>query len=428
MVAQLTAGKGDPSADLSRLSLAFTEHAPLPMATVEGATHIVRYVNPAFCRLMDKATKQLVGKPMCDLLPEKDECMTSLDRVCQTQEPESHTEQEDSKVHSLFWSYTMWPVLLHKHSAGVMIQVIETAKVHEKMVAMNEALIVGSVRQHELTEAAGSLNAQLQREIAARKETTETLARAQGQLTDRAMQLEVLVAERTAALRETVGELESFSYSIAHDMRAPLRAMAAFARLVQTEHSGQLDETGRDLLGRVVSASQRLDRLTTDVLHYSSVTRQELKLEPVDLEKLVEEAIRNQPEFQRPHAYIDIRTPLFSVIAHEPSLMQCVNNLLSNAVKFVPHGIVPRVTVRSEPVGQEVRLWFEDNGIGISADDRERIFALFGRLHPVAEFEGTGIGLTIVRKAAERMGGTVGVESEPGHGSRFWIQLKRSEE
>jgi signal transduction histidine kinase len=416
-----------PTPDLSNLCLAVTEHAPLPMATVEGATHIIRYVNPAFCRLMDKPREQLLGKPIFKLLPAKDECVTLLDRVFRTKKPESHIEQEHSRPHPVFWSYLMWPVLTDELLVGVMIQVTETAEVHGKTVAMNEALLLGAVRQHELTEAADLLNAQLHREIIARKQTAETLARAQGQLADRALQLEALVAERTARLQETVGELEAFSYSIAHDLRAPLRAMTNFARIVQTEHGGQLDETGKDLLGRIVSAAHRLDHLIVDVLNYSSVSRRELELQPVDLEKLLEEAIRNEPAFQAPQAQIKIQAPLPSVLAHEPSLMQCATNLLSNAVKFVLPGVVPRVTVRGELLAEDVRLWFEDNGIGISSADKERIFALFGRLNPVAEFEGTGIGLAIVRKAAERMGGKFGVESEPGQGSRFWIQLKRIE-
>jgi two-component system, NtrC family, sensor kinase len=97
--------------DLSSLCLAITEHAPLPMATVEGASHIVRYVNPAFCRLLDKPSEQLVGIPFCEMLPERDECVTLLDRVFRTGKPESHTEQEHSKPHPGFWSFTMWPVL-----------------------------------------------------------------------------------------------------------------------------------------------------------------------------------------------------------------------------------------------------------------------------------------------------------------------------
>ena len=159
--------------DLSSLCLAITEHAPLPMATVEGASHIVRYVNPAFCRLMDKPAEQLVGKPFAEMLPEKDVCVTLLDRVFRTGKSESHTEQQHSKPHSVFWTYTMWPVLADELPVGVMIQVTETAQFHEKTVAMNEALMLGSVRQHELTEASENLNAQLRTEITERKQAEQ---------------------------------------------------------------------------------------------------------------------------------------------------------------------------------------------------------------------------------------------------------------
>jgi PAS domain S-box-containing protein len=148
------------------------------MAMVEGASHIVRYVNPAFCRLMDKPTEQLVGKPFCEMLPERAECVTLLDRVFRTGKPESHTEQEHSKPHPGFWSFTMWPVLADERPVGVMIQVTETAQFHEKTLAMNEALMLGSLRQHELTEAADSLNVQLQSEIAERKQAEEALHKA----------------------------------------------------------------------------------------------------------------------------------------------------------------------------------------------------------------------------------------------------------
>jgi signal transduction histidine kinase len=265
-------------------------------------------------------------------------------------------------------------------------------------------------------------------DITQRRKSEEALRAAQSTLADRAGHLERLVAERTAKLQETVAELESYSYSIAHDMRAPLRSMSSFARLVQTEHGEQLDEVGKKHLGRVIAAAQRLDHLVTDVLNYSSVSRRKLDLRTVDLEKLLDEAIHNEPAFQSPRAEIEIQHPLHKVTAHEPSLMQVVNNLLSNAVKFVLPGVVPRVTVRSEVVNDDVRLWFEDNGIGIAPGDKERVFSLFGRLNPASEFEGTGIGLTIVRKAVERMDGKVGVESDRGNGSRFWIQLKPGED
>jgi PAS domain S-box-containing protein len=161
--------------DLASLCLAITEHAPLPMATVEGATHLVRYANPAFCRLMDRPMEQLVGKPLSELLPEKDECVTLLDRVFRTGKPESHTEREDSKPHPVFWSYTMWPVQADEQLVGVMIQVTETAQFHETTLAMNEALIIGSVRQHELAAAAEDLNDQLRAEMTERKHAEDAL-------------------------------------------------------------------------------------------------------------------------------------------------------------------------------------------------------------------------------------------------------------
>ena len=168
MAVELTSRAADQP-DLSSVCLAIAEHAPLPMVMVEGASHIVCYVNPAFCRLMDKPAKQLVGKPFAEMLLEKDVCVTLLDRVFRTGKSESHTEQQHSKPHSVFWTYTMWPLLADELPVGVMIQVTETTQFHEKTLAMNEALMLGSLRQHELTEAANSLNVQLQDEITERK-------------------------------------------------------------------------------------------------------------------------------------------------------------------------------------------------------------------------------------------------------------------
>jgi two-component system CheB/CheR fusion protein len=166
----------DPVFDLPSLCLAITEHAPLPIAMVEGATHIVRYANPAFCRLMDEPAEKLIGKPLSELLPEKDECITLLDRVFRARRAESHIEQDDSKLHPVFWSYTMWPVLQDEGLVGVMLQVTETAEVHGKTLAMNEALMLGSIRQHELAEAAEKLNTQLRVEVASRERIAAELS------------------------------------------------------------------------------------------------------------------------------------------------------------------------------------------------------------------------------------------------------------
>jgi two-component sensor histidine kinase len=155
------------------LDLSIIEHAPFPMAAVEGTSHILRYVNPAFCRLLDKPSEQLVGLPFCKVMPETDECVTWLDRVVRTGQPESHRDQEHSKPRPGFWSLALWPVLTGERPVGVMIQVTETAQSGEKTVAMNEALVLGSLRQHELNEVADLLNAELGKEIAERKRAEE---------------------------------------------------------------------------------------------------------------------------------------------------------------------------------------------------------------------------------------------------------------
>ena len=256
--------------------------------------------------------------------------------------------------------------------------------------------------------------------------TAGELAKLQGQLANRAAQLESQVAERTASLQGTVHELESFSYSVMHDLRAPLRAMISFGELLQEEQAGRMDEIGRNYLDRILAAARRLDRLTRDILSYSQVPRQALLLEPVDVEKLARDLICDFPDFQRPRAEIEIRAPLHDVLAHGPSLGQCFTNLLANAVKFVPPGTVPRILIRTELIDDAVRIWFEDNGIGVAEQDQKRIFRIFERVHPTTLYQGTGIGLAIVRKTVERMGGTIGIESAPGSGSRFWIQLPRA--
>lgn len=163
--------------DLSSLRLAIIEHAPVPMAAVEGSGHIVRHANSLFCRLLDKRSEQLVGMPFSEVMPDRNECVRLLDRVFRTGKPGSHTEQEHSKPEPVFRSFTMWPVLTDERPTGVVIQVTETAQSHEKLLTMNQALMLGSLHQHELTEVADSLNIKLKTEIAERERVEAALRR-----------------------------------------------------------------------------------------------------------------------------------------------------------------------------------------------------------------------------------------------------------
>jgi PAS domain S-box-containing protein len=241
-------------------------------------------------------------------------------------------------------------------------------------------------------------------------------------LQSQAQHLEELVRARTERLQEVVLELESFSYTIAHDLRGPLRAMNGFASALLEEYAPRLDNTARDYLKRITGAAHRMDRLICDVLDYSKITRQNYQAEPVDLDPLIDGILETYPALQGEHGKIQVERPLPVVMGSAPLLVQCFSNLVGNAVKFVPAGRRPEVRVWSEPrENARVRLWVEDNGIGIPREDLPRIFGLFQRLDKT--FEGTGIGLAIVSRAVERMGGTLGVESKPGEGSRFWLEL-----
>ena len=217
--------------------------------------------------------------------------------------------------------------------------------------------------------------------------------------------------------------MEEFSYSVSHDLRGPLRAMNMYAEALLEDYASQLDDTGKGYLERIRRSSVRMEKLTQDVLTYSRVARTQVELARIDVERLIGDVVNQYVELQRPQADVEIDEPLYPVIGHEASLGQCLSNLLSNAAKFVPAGTRPRIRVRTERQGARVRIWVEDNGIGIKPQYQDKLFHVFERLPTGGHYEGTGIGLAIVRKATEKMGGSCGVYSDGEHGSRFWLEL-----
>lgn len=249
-------------------------------------------------------------------------------------------------------------------------------------------------------------------------------------------QLEQLVQERTARLRELVGELEHFSYSITHDMRAPLRGMIGYAELLAKAGAAGQEQDAQRFVERIRTSAERMDHLITDALNYSRALRQELALSPVDLGALLRGMLDSYPELQPSQARIEIRGELPRVMGNPAALTQCFSNLLGNAVKFVKPGEKPEIVIWAEvveapetrrhgDVAPWVRIWVEDKGIGIAESMLGRVFDMFSRGQ--STYEGTGIGLALVRKVADRMGGKVGVESEEGDGSRFWVELESAE-
>jgi PAS domain S-box-containing protein len=259
-------------------------------------------------------------------------------------------------------------------------------------------------------------------------------------ITDRKLAGEILertVADRTVELQEIIGELEAFSYSISHDLRAPLRSIQGYARILIQECGEALDDECRSYLRRIQASGERMDRLIQDVLTLSRVARTDFKLEPVDLDMLAHGIIESYPNLQPPHAEVLIEGRLPIVLGNPAALTQCLSNLLGNAVKFVAPGGHPSVRVWAERaklspnslnvrdvVRPTFRLFIQDNGIGIPKHAQDKIFGIFQRLSK--DYDGTGIGLAIVKKAIERMGGRVGVHSEAGQGSTFWLDLQHA--
>jgi len=189
-----------------------------------------------------------------------------------------------------------------------------------------------------------------------------------------------------------------------------------------------LDDHAKKYLDRIIQGGTRMDRLIQDILTYSRLSRREIKLQPISLDRLTREITSQYLDTGGSTSPdISVEGQLQNVIGHEASLSQAISNLLNNAVKFIAPGAKPKVRVRSERRNGDVRLWVEDNGIGIKPEYQHRLFSVFERVHPEKNYEGTGIGLAIVRKAAERMGGKAGVESDGVSGSRFWIQLPAAE-
>jgi signal transduction histidine kinase len=239
-------------------------------------------------------------------------------------------------------------------------------------------------------------------------------------MTDRRALLEE-IEQHSRDLDQSNAELESFAYSVSHDLRAPLRAISGFADALQQECSEQLDNRGIEYLNEIANATQRMNALVQDLLEYGRVGRVGISLVSTSLLSAID-AAKEQLGDIRGSLTVDVRVGL-CVYANPEVLTQVILNLLANAFNFCKADSLPEIHVTSQVENGVVRLSVRDNGIGIAAEHQERIWNVFERLHGRESYGGTGIGLAIVKRAMTRMNGSSGVVSQLGEGSTFWIEL-----
>jgi PAS domain S-box-containing protein len=265
------------------------------------------------------------------------------------------------------------------------------------------------------------------RDLSELKRNQEALEKAQEELLKANRSLESKVEQRTASLEQSLKSMETVLYTIAHDLRAPNRAMEGFAQLLAREYADKLDDTGNTYVKRISDAALKNDSLICDLLEFGRLAHAELPMDNVELRGSVQRALQDlQEQIQGKEASLELGDKWPVVWANDSVLNQIITNLLSNALKFVPPNARPQIRIWCEEPKMDhemVRLHIQDHGIGIAKEIGERLFQPFQRGTTDPHYQGTGMGLAIVQKAAERLGGKVGFTSTPGQGTRFWVEL-----
>lgn len=345
--------------------------------------------------------------------------------------PEKYADQEQAQLAVLNATGKYGPYEKeYIHQDGHLVPVLLSGLYVEKG---GERYIWSSVenitKRKQAENALYKLNVELELRVAQRTTELETTNALLLFSKENIRKLNIELTERAEDLEASNLEMEAFSYSVSHDLRAPLRAVQGFAQALLEDYGTKLDAAGQDFAQRIIDAASRMDLLIQDLLAYSRLSRSELVAKSIDLERIVSEAISQiQTQINESHAQISVIKPMAAAFGNRQTLVQVIVNLLSNAIKFVSPGTFPQIRIWTETRAPNIRLWIEDNGIGLPPEHMERIFQVFERLHGIETYPGTGIGLAIVKKGMERMGGASGVESEVGKGSLFWLELPIKEE
>jgi len=280
----------------------------------------------------------------------------------------------------------------------------------------------GCSEVESLGESFDTMRQSIQEKIASLGSEIEERRRIEGELEEHRDHLEELVRQRTAELEQSNRDLEQFAYVASHDLQEPLRKIHGFAALFVARHRDRVDETGQKQLAVILDGVERMQHLIMDLLQYSRIGRQKLSMAPMDLNVVVESVLSDCEELVTSnHATVTVgKLPVLPVCT--PLVRQVFQNLITNAVKF-RRDVDPVVEIKAENRGDDVLFSVKDNGIGIEEKFFDEVFEVFKRLHSRGQYHGAGIGLSVVRRAIERHGGSIWIESEPGAGTTFFFTL-----
>jgi two-component system, NtrC family, sensor kinase len=393
----------DPKDDVPKIERVLFENSPLSVAALVGPNHILRYVNPAFCRLTGKTKDELIGKPFSEVVSWAG-CLALLDRVYGTGQAVVHSEPEETETHPAARSYTMWPI----HGAEdrpmeIMMQVDQTTRIHQQAIAMNQQLLLSGVHQHELREMAESLNAQLKLEIAERERM-----------------------ERALVNSEKLAVTARFALTMAHEINNPLAAMTNLVFLLS---SLQTSPQAQAFITMMEDQLQGLSRIATHMLKYHRDSNKlaEFKLNAVLSE--ISDFYRPQADKQGIVVHQRFETD-GTILGFRSEIVQVVTNLLLNALDATPARgqiivhLYPAPRWLCKVYGRSgYCLSIADTGIGIAPDDRARIYQPF---FTTKGERGTGLGLWVSAGIIDRFGGSIRVWSSrrPGRsGTCFSVFL-----
>lgn len=387
--------------DFPTLCRAVADASPMPMAGLGGSLHTLRYVNLAFCLLMGKSKDELIGTAFCKMTPATNECMLLLDRVAKTGLADSHIGQEHQGIHPLYRSYAMWPLLGADHShLGIMVQVTEATKSHDDAVAMNQALLLGSIRQHELTEAADLLNVRLQAAIILGKKAEEALIGSE-KLASAGRMAAVLAHEINNPLAAVMNLL--FLAQATADTPPPVREYLKMA----DDELKRIAHITRQTLGFYRESSVQTDFLVVTLLHsVTDLLQAKIVSTQVEVEKQCDDFLQ--------------------ITAVFGEMRQVISNLMLNSLDALGNG--GRVTLRASPsrnpkgAGSRIRISIADNGHGIGATALPKVFEPF---FTTKGSTGNGLGLWVCKQIIEKHGGCISVRSCTGEpqGTTFSIVL-----